>query len=166
MLFYVRLLRLCFLGWVLCFYYLLSLHRKKIFSCMAVGFLVHMKSTRVSKMFQRNKSRQHWLCSVGTVYIIWSYGISVLITNLDLMTLLAEKTPSLIQWLLSNSDKSDLCPTHSPIDKFAHFWTIISSIESIRLIPIEQGTRKVPFYLMKLDSKGRSEKESLPYSIW
>lgn len=38
---------------------------KKIFSCMAVGFLVHMKSTRVSKMFQRNKSRQHWSCSVG-----------------------------------------------------------------------------------------------------
>lgn len=32
---------------------------------MAVGFLVHMKSTRVSKMFQRNKSRQHWSRSVG-----------------------------------------------------------------------------------------------------
>lgn len=36
---------------------------------MAVGFLVHMKSTRVSKMFQRNKSRQRWSPAIVTVYI-------------------------------------------------------------------------------------------------
>lgn len=134
--------------WVgFCIFIIYYLFTVKAF-ILALRFLVHMKSARFKKKSFNatnavNTGRVVLASSYSNcVYIIWSYGISVLITNLDLMTLLAEKTSSLIQWLLSNSDKSDLCPTHSAIDKFAHLWTIISSKEIASLMLIEQGTRE------------------------